>query len=331
MGEIMQRRLISVVLPVFNAERTISTALTSVLNQTYEEFEVIIVDDGSTDSSPELLAEHAKRDQRICLIRTANHGVAAALNTGIAAARGELIARMDADDICEPMRFEKQVAHLAQHKACVAVGCVVTPIDDKGSALSVRSRLPSGVKLKDRCRNFRHFPPSPPTIPHPTAMIRSEALKAIGGYRPCLRGAEDRDLWWRLNQLGEIHRLPERLLRYRRHEASVTLTHRERTVADALLSDLSAIARHFELNDSELLMEHSTERVPSKTVHKYAHLIGERYPVERLANFRAITRGCPSLTGHRDRSSAIHYSFSQLLRNPFSRTNFRLISAALSL
>jgi glycosyltransferase involved in cell wall biosynthesis len=80
----MQSVLISVVLPVFNAERTISAALTSVLEQTYDRFEVIIVDDGSTDSSPDLLADLATQDQRIFIIRTPNRCVAAALNTGLA-------------------------------------------------------------------------------------------------------------------------------------------------------------------------------------------------------------------------------------------------------
>jgi len=185
--------------------------------------------------------------------------------------------------------------------------------------------------LRDRCRGFRHFPPSPPAIPHPTAMIRSEPLKAIGGYRPHFGTAEDRDLWWRLSLLGQIHCIPERLYLYRRHAGSVTRKNPSTNVSDVLISDLSAIARHFGLDDKELLEEFKATREPKTTIQKYAQLIGERYPVERLANFRAITRGCPSLTGHRGRSSAIQYSFSQLLRNPFSRTHLRQMSAALSL
>ncbi len=327
----MQNWLISVVLPVFNAECTVSIALRSVLEQTYDRFEIVIVDDGSTDFSPKLLANQAAQDQRISIIRTPNRGVTAALNTGLAAAQGELIARMDADDVCEPLRFEKQVAHLAQNEACVAVGCGVTEIDDNGIPPSPkRRRLTSGVQLKDRCRGFRHFPPSPPTIPHPTAMIRSAALKTVGGYRPYFRSAQDRDLWWRLSQLGEIHCIPDRLLLYRLHEAAVSRRHPERKVADALISDLSAIAGHFGLDDNELLEEYKSTRMPSATVQQYARLIGERYPAAQLASFRAISRGYPSLAGHQHSSSAIRYSVLQLLRNPLSRKSYRLVSATLS-
>ncbi len=327
----MQDGLISVVLPVFNAERTISSALLSVLRQTYDKFEVIIVDDGSTDSSPELLVDQATRDQRVSIIRTPNRGATAALNTGLAAARGDLIARMDADDISEPTRFEKQVAHLAQHKACVAVGCSMTLVDNDDFPLPKQQRTPYGVRLRDRCRDFRHFPPSSPAIPHPTAMIRSVPLKVIGGYRPCFRSAQDRDLWWRLSELGEIHCLPDRLLRYRRHEAAVSQRYPERSVADSLISDLSAIARHFGLDDSELLDEYSSQRVPSATVQKYARLLGQRYPVQHLASYRAITRGHPSVAGHQNNSSALRYSILQLLRTPFSPKSYRLVSATLSL
>jgi hypothetical protein len=162
-------------------------------------------------------------------------------------------------------------------------------------------------------------------------MIRSAALKAIGGYRPCFRSAQDRDLWWRLSQLGEIHCIPDRLLRYRRHEAAVSQRYPERSVADSLISDLSAIARHFGLDDSELLDEYSSQRVPSATVQKYARLLGQRYPVQHLASYRAITRGHPSVAGHQNNSSALRYSILQLLRTPFSPKSYRLVSATLSL
>lgn len=331
LDDIMQDGLISVVLPVFNAAATLAEAAKSILDQTYSKFEIVVVDDGSTDSSPDILSSLAAHDRRIRVIRTANRGVAEALNTGIATAQGDLIARMDADDISEPTRFEKQVAHLAQYKTCVAVGCGVTAIDDNGFPLPKRTHFTSGVRLRDRCKGFRHFPPSPPTIPHPTAMIRSAALKAIGGYRPCFRSAQDRDLWWRLSQLGEIHCIPDRLLRYRRHEAAVSQRYPERSVADSLISDLSAIARHFGLDDSELLDEYSSQRVPSATVQKYARLLGQRYPVQHLASYRAITRGHPSVAGHQNNSSALRYSILQLLRTPFSPKSYRLVSATLSL
>jgi len=211
------------------------------------------------------------------------------------------------------------------------VGCGVIAIDDNGFPLPKRPRFTSGVRLRDRCRNFRHFPLSPPMIPHPTAMIRSATLKAIGGYRPYFRSAEDRDLWWRLSQLGEIQCLPDRLHRYRRHEAAVSQMYPERSVAYALLADLSAIAEHFGLDDSALLEECHSTRMPGAAIQQYARLIGARYPVSLLASFRAITRGYPQLAGHQDRSNAVRYAILQLLRNPFSRHRYRVVLAALRL
>jgi len=326
----MQKPLISVVLPVFNAGRTISVAIASLLDQTHDRFEIIAVDDGSTDSSTQLLADLAAQDQRISVIRTVNRGVTAALNAGLAAAQGDLVARMDADDISEPTRFEKQVEYLMQNKLCVAVGCRMILIDDNDIPLRKQPRFPSGTILRDRCNNFRRFPPSPPAVPHPTAMIRLTALKAIGGYRAYFRSAQDRDLWWRLSHVGEIHCLPDRLLRYRRHEQAVSRAYPERSVADALMSDLSAIARHFGLDDTELLEEYGSTRIARATIQRYMRLIGERYPVSDLVNFRAVTRGYSSLAGHKSSSSAVHYSILQLLRTPFSKKSYRLVAAALT-
>ena len=160
-------------------------------------------------------------------------------------------------------------------------------------------------------------------------MIRAKPLKFLRGYREHFGAAEDRDLWWRLSQLGEIHCISERLYRYRKHSESVTQkSELETAVAVALIADLSAIARHCRVDDSELLEDFRATREPRATIQKYVQLIGDRYPADRLANYRAVTRGCGALTGHQEKAGAVRYSFGQLIRNPLSWKRYRLISAA---
>lgn len=321
--------LVSVVLPVFNAEATLREALASIRAQTYERLEVIAVDDGSSDGSAGILADEAARDKRILVIRTANGGVAAALNVGLARATGEFIARMDADDISEPPRFEKQVVHLEQNSSCVAVGCDVIHIDSNGAVMSGGKSSGSSARMRDRCQDFRHFPPSPPVIPHPTAMIRTDAIRAVGGYRGCFRAAEDRDLWWRLSRLGEIHRLPEQLFRYRMHDSTITRRFPERSVADALLCDLSAAAAHFGVDDSTIRARYESGSDWNAAIAGYAQLLGARYPVRRLAAYRAIMRGYPSVAGYQDKWSVVRYALASLIRDPFAASSLRLVAAAI--
>ncbi len=308
---------ISVVLPIYNAAATLSATLESVLGQTYPDFEVLAIDDGSTDGTADILARYAKADSRILVTRTPNRGIVAALNGALDMARGDYIARMDADDVCLPQRFERQVAHLEAHPDCVVVGTLVTVVDADGVAQSKQPRLAAGHHLKDRCHNFRKFPPSPPTVAHPTAMMRSAALAHIGGYRSYFAtGAEDRDLWWRLMPLGEMHCIPERLLAYRVHEGNRSTQLRTGAVADALVSDFSAVARHFGLSDRDILESYGPAKVP-ETVERYAHLVGDRFPIRALAQYRSITRKIPSML----REESVPAMRREALRHILSRSD----------
>ena len=321
---------ISVLLPIYNAQATLGAAIGSLLAQSYRDFEIVAVDDGSSDGTPDLLADYAAADGRVRVITTANRGLVAALNTAIEAARGGLGARMDADDICEPERFTRQVAHLGTHDECVVVGCQVTLIDEAGVPHRKQPSLGGSFRMKDRCGGFTKFPPSPPTVPHPTAMIRMEALRRAGGYRHFFaNGAEDRDLWWRLMSLGEAHRIPERLLRYRVHAKNRSSTLRAGAVADALVSDFSAIARHFGLVDLTILEDYRADRF-SLTADRYARLVGERYPVEALAQYRAITRKLPELLDWSGTAEMRRDALRHLLRRPMSAASWRVVWAAVT-
>src|SRR3954452_17057048 len=113
---------LSVVLAVCNGERHLAESVNSVLAQTFTDFELIVVDDGSTDRTPEILAAVARADPRVVVVRQENHGLTASLIRGIALSRGDYIARQDADDISKPRRFERQIAYLDAHSSLAALG-----------------------------------------------------------------------------------------------------------------------------------------------------------------------------------------------------------------
>ncbi|MEO6436359.1 MAG: glycosyltransferase family 2 protein [Tepidisphaeraceae bacterium] len=220
---------VSVVMPVYNAAAYLSQAVESVLAQSFGDFEFIIVNDGSTDASPRLLESFVARDPRIKLISRPNTGIVGALNDGLAASKGELIARMDADDVCLPGRFEAQVAYLRENPQVVALGSRVIGIDPYGCELfhsehklahdEIDAQLLQGVGW---------------AIVHPAAMIRRDALQRVGSYRTPWQWVEDLDLFLRLAEIGKLANLPTELLRYRQHTESVNRT---RSAEQAKLAD----------------------------------------------------------------------------------------------
>lgn len=210
-----ERPLVSVIMGVYNAERYLDQAVTSILLQEYLNLEFVIIDDGSTDESYQVLKRYAAMDSRIHLMRQSNRGPAAARNQGIRTAKGKYIAIMDADDVSEPNRLSKQLLFLEQHPGCVAVGSRLTMIDPDGESIAVEMDRPTGHEgiLKIMLTGLGG-------IPNPAAMIRSADLKQVGGYDEAYPAAEDLDLWFRLSDLGELANLPEALHQYRLHDTS---------------------------------------------------------------------------------------------------------------
>ncbi len=207
--------LVSVLLPVYNAEAFIGPAVESILGQTFGDFELIVVNDGSTDGSPAILERLAAADARVRLISRPNTGYVPALNEALAVARGDLIARMDADDVSLPARFERQVAYLADHPACVMVGTHVAIMDGDGAVIGPMAHVQFGHDAIDRALMNRGW-----ALVHPTIMARAWAVRQVGGYRPELCPNEDHDLFLRLAEVGPVENLPEVLLHYRKHAAS---------------------------------------------------------------------------------------------------------------
>ncbi|HUG15035.1 MAG TPA: glycosyltransferase, partial [Thermomicrobiales bacterium] len=203
---------ISVVLPAYNAERFAAEAIDSVLAQTHTDFELILIDDGSTDSTLDILRSYAARDCRIKVLAHENLGVARAMNQAMSVAQSNWIARMDADDIMEPRRLERQVAFVAEHPDLAVTSCLVTYIDAGGRTLG---RSAPEFTSDEEVRKTRDAG-TPIGFHHPGVLMRRDVVVGIGGYRSEFVSAQDMDLWNRIADAGgRILVQPEYLLRYR--------------------------------------------------------------------------------------------------------------------
>jgi len=211
--------VVSVVMAVHNGEKYLAEAVESILNQTFTDLEFLIIDDGSTDGSAAILSTYARQDGRIRLVPQTNQGLTKSLNTGIQLARGEFVARFDADDISRPQRFERQLRALRLDPSLVAVGCVVELITDEGLCLGTHGNPVSHDEIRKRL-----LLGDGSALTHPAVMIRKSALSAVGGYDETFPTVQDLDLFLRLSEVGRVTNLPDKLLLWRQHESSINRT-----------------------------------------------------------------------------------------------------------
>lgn len=209
--------LVSVVMPVHNAAPYITQAISSIQAQTYSAWELVIVDDGSEDQSAAAISTMAKSDNRIHFFKKARQsGVAAAANEAIKHARGQYIARMDADDIAMPSRLEKQVAFLETHPDHVAVGGQCQVINSTGRAIG-NKRFPTTAAAVYQMAG--HLLP----IQQPTLMVSRKLLpKQFTWYKQGARSAEEHELIFRLLRIGKVTNLPVVTLKYRLHTSNLS-------------------------------------------------------------------------------------------------------------
>ena len=207
---------VSVLMPVHNAQDFLAEALDCILAQTFTDWELICVDDGSSDASLAILREYEAKHARIRVISRPNTGIVGALNDALDAANGTYIARMDADDWCAEERFARQVAYLDKHTECVALGTYVRRTDPYGSPAGSQEppidheTIDTGLLVGDAS-----------VLVHASLMMRADALRAIGRWRPGTDWVEDLDLFLRLTEHGKVANLPQYLYIYRRHVQSV--------------------------------------------------------------------------------------------------------------
>lgn len=201
-------------MPTLNAEKYIRKSIDSILNQTFKNFEFIIIDDTSTDNTTKIIKSY--KDKRIKLIRGNNQGISSALNLGIKHSKGEYIARMDADDISLPQRFEKQVKFMDQHPEIGICGTKVLPITKESKYKSWGNWLKTKPKVIDILLNVAFC--------HPTVMIRkSTILKNELYYKEDLKYTEDQELWFRAIKVTNFYNLKEKLFRYRINKTNTSL------------------------------------------------------------------------------------------------------------
>jgi glycosyltransferase involved in cell wall biosynthesis len=194
---------VSVLLPCHNAQDTLDEAFASLASQTLDSLEIVAVDDGSVDSTQQVLSDWAQQDRRVCVITTPHRGIVSALSTAAEVARGEFLARMDADDIADSQRLARQVAFLDSHPDLVACGAGVRYFPKqqvRGGARRYEQWINSVVEPADIDRDL--FIECP--IPHPTLLVRQQAFDVVGGYQE-VEWPEDYDLVLRLWKSG--HRM----------------------------------------------------------------------------------------------------------------------------
>jgi hypothetical protein len=246
--------LVSVVMPVYEAEKYLEEAIESILGQTLRDFEFIIVDDGSRDRTAVILARYQQMDGRIRVYQLENQGMVASLNRGCHLAKGKYIARMDADDVSLPERFQRQVEYLEAHPEIGVLGTWVEEVDEDGTPLGIW-RMPTTPALIGWFLMFGNC------IAHPSILMRRDIIGRLGFYRGAV--AEDYDLWARAISVTRIVNLPEVLLRYRSRAES----------------------------GSHRLFE-SQEQTVLEVMHSMiAQLLGSEVPAEVTASLRQMVTG----------------------------------------
>lgn len=210
--------LVSVVLSVHNGAAYLEEALQSIRRQTFCDFEFLVINDGSTDATRQILDRHAREDRRLRVFDEPARGLITSLNLGCRRARGKYLARMDADDVAVPQRLERQVEFLESHPAVGVVGGCVEYLlggEPSGKYWTVPGSHAAIMEILARHN----------CLIHPTVMMRRDCFERVGGYRPAFIAAEDYDLWLRMGEQSELANLSCVLLLYRFHPEQVSVQH----------------------------------------------------------------------------------------------------------
>jgi glycosyltransferase involved in cell wall biosynthesis len=219
--------IVSILVPVYNVEPYLRQAIDSILAQTFTDFELILINDGSTDRSGEIIDSYRARDSRIVAVHKENEGVARTLNRGLAMARGKYIRRFDSDDTCLPTALEHQIEFLEQHPDVALVGTQIA-FQSASGKIAWNFRNPHNKYFQNR--DYRivdasEFFDGCPII-HATVLIRTEIIKHLGGYRTEFLTSEDIDLWLRIIEVYPAAALNECSYFVRLHQTSATRRHK---------------------------------------------------------------------------------------------------------
>ncbi len=226
---------VSVIMSVYNGSSFLDQSIESVLKQTFTDFELLIIDDASTDSSFGIIFTWAEKDQRIKIIRNEqNIGLTRSLNKAVGLSTGEYVARIDADDICHPERLVKQVEYLDTQLSVGLVGSWAYKIDELGKTLGQLKYPADSNVIKQKLIRSNLFI-------HSSIMVRSKLLNNVGGYNSDFRYAQDYDLYFRLLNICELSNIPEFLISSRYSGGSITRSKNRRQTVCAIKARIRAI------------------------------------------------------------------------------------------
>lgn len=219
---------VTVLMSVFNGSKFLKAAIDSILNQTYRSFEFLIIDDGSTDDSADIIQGYD--DHRIRFIRQSNMGLTASLNKGISLAKGNLIARQDADDFSEANRLDSQVAYLERHPKISMIGSYARYVDSLSNEIGVWRPPCDEVDIKKEL--LKHN-----TFCHGSVLFKKDRMNAIGNYREIFKYSQDYDCWLRFGNSFSFANIPQILYNFRLQSESLS----RKKFADQLHFQLLAI------------------------------------------------------------------------------------------
>ena len=326
---------------VRDGEAFLADALESVVAQTFEDLEAIVVDDGSTDRTPEILDDYARRDGRLRVMRVPGNGVARARNLGCNAAQGRYLAILDSDDVALPERLNIQVPFLDARPDVAVVGGAGIFIDEQGVEIG-RAAYPSDEAEVEAVLESGRVP-----LIHSAATVRAEIFHRTSGYRPALELAQDYDLWLRIAPLGRITSPPDPVVRYRIHARQASTRNFEKTARSARAALAAARARRKgesdPLDDAEsvdgMLLEALGVGTPEIAAHEIDYALwlartlargghhDQAGPLFSLCVARAGDTENPRET--RIRILRARAEASYLQRRPLHAAGFRLRAAAL--
>ena len=237
---ILAEPVISVVMSVYNGGAYLASAVESILKQTFEDFEFIIINDGSTDDTLEVIRRYAQIDRRIIVIEKDNTGLADSLNAGIRTARARWIARLDSDDVALPDRLGRQLTFLREHPSVLLLGTGCILRDQSGRHVRKYVYPPGHDSL------VHHMEVGGPMFPHSSALFLKEPVLQLGGYNIRFLRAQDKDLWLRISEMGHIACLRKPLVGLRKHSGQVSY---HDGIETQTVLDFSAMVCHFLRSD----------------------------------------------------------------------------------
>lgn len=277
------RPIVSVVMPVYNCEKYLREAIESILSQTFKDFELIIVVGSSTDSTDLILESYLEKDNRIKVFHQEAEGLVAALNMGCLQAKGQYIARMDADDRCLQQRLERQVRYMETHPEIGILGTWAWYIDETGRQVDSARML-----INPRLIEFHLYFAN--CIIHSSVIMRREILETLGFYNPEALHAEDYELWSRATGITKISVLPEILLESRIWRGSVSNLESEvqkQTVA-RIRREMISVLLGSEVSADLIVSAHKTANlsVPdsARQVYSVSIIFGQLYLAYLKAN-----------------------------------------------